>query len=54
VENANLPLQAEHIPSTKLGVVARRAAKGQTFEEANQTVQAESSTVESATEEETE
>jgi len=43
-----------YTPSTKLGVVARRAAKGQTYEEANQTVQAESSTVESATEEETE
>jgi large subunit ribosomal protein L37Ae len=43
-----------YTPNTKLGTVARRAAKGQTFEEVNQTVQPEVSAVESTTEEETE
>ena len=42
-----------YIPTTKLGTVARRAAKGQTFEEANPIVQPETSVVESTTEEET-
>lgn len=44
-----------YTPSTKLGVVARRAAKGTQFEEeTREVVPVEASVVESATEEETE